>query len=98
MTTTNTTIEHNGTTFAITFDGEANTVLPRWGATVSYPSIADGGPDLSAMPSDLAYPTAEIEAFVSQHVGQPVVFNDCAHAGCDEGGSAWESWRFRAAD
>jgi hypothetical protein len=73
------TIEHNGTHFTVTFDGEANTSLPRWSATVSYLSIEDGGPDLSAMPSALAYPTAEIEAFVSSHVGRPVIFDDCAH-------------------
>ena len=92
--TTKTTIEHNGTHFTVTFDGEANTSLPRWSATVSCPSIEDGGPDLSALPSSQAYPTAEIEAFVSGCVGAPVVFDDCAASGCDA--SAWESWRFRA--
>lgn len=99
MTTeTQTTITHGDHTFTVTFDGEANTTLPRWSATVSYPSIEDGGPDLSALPSSQAYPTAEIETFVSAHVGATVVFDDCANAGCDDGGAAWESWRFRAAD
>ena len=93
--TTETTITHGDHTFTVTFDGEANTALPRWSATVSYPSIQDGGPDLSALPSSQAYPVAEIEAFVSGCVGAPVVFDDCAASGCDAG--AWESWRFRAA-
>ena len=91
--TTETTITHGDHT--VTFDGEANTALPRWAATVSYPSIEDGGPDLSALPSSQASPVAEIEAFVSSCVGHPVVFDNCANAGCDAG--AWESWRFRAA-
>jgi len=94
MTTNTATFTHNGTEFTVEFDGEANTALPRWSATVSYPSIENGGPDLSALPSSQAYPTTEIEAFVSSHVGRPVIFDDCAHAGCDA--SAWESWRFRA--
>ena len=96
MSTTNTaTFTHNGTELTVEFNGEANTVLPRWSATVSYPNIEAGGPDLSALPSSQAYPTAEIEAFVSGCVGAPVVFDDCAASGCDAG--AWESWRFRAA-
>ena len=93
--TTETTITHGDHAFSVCFDGEANTALPRWSATVSYPSIQDGGPDLSALPSSQAYPVAEIEAFVSGCVGAPVVFDDCAASGCDAG--AWESWRFRAA-
>jgi hypothetical protein len=86
------TIEHNGTHFTVTFDGEANTSLPRWSATVSYLSTEDGGPDLSAEPSATAYPTAAIEAFVSACAGQPVVFNGCNGNGCDS--SAWEVWTF----
>ena len=45
MSTTNTaTFTHNGTEFTVEFNGEANTVLPRWSATVGYPSIEAGGP------------------------------------------------------
>ena len=87
------TIKHNDTDFTVSFNGEANTAAPAWDATVGYPSVEDGGPDLSAVPSSEAYPTAAIEAFVSEHVGRRVEFADCTGSGADAG--VWESWRFR---
>ena len=92
MSTTKTSIEHNGTEFTVIFQGAGHTYGPSWNATVCYPSIEDGGPDLSAEPSATAYPTAAIEAFVSACAGQPVVFNGCNGNGCDS--SAWEVWTF----
>jgi hypothetical protein len=90
---TTATIKHNDTDFTVSFNGEANTAAPAWDATVGYPSVEDGGPDLSSGSSMGAYPTEEIEAFVSAQAGQPVRFADCTGSGADAG--VWESWRFR---
>jgi hypothetical protein len=64
-------------------------------ATIGYPSIDEGGPDLSSYASDDAYPHAAIAEYVGTRVGFRVTFRDCTSAGADAG--AWESWRFRAA-
>lgn len=88
---TTTTIEFNDIEFIVSIDSrDADGFGHR--ATISYPSFEESGFDPSAGSED-AYPTAEIEAFVSRCVGRPVTFFDCPHAGCDA--AAWETWRFR---
>lgn len=89
-----TTINHTlptGETITFTVDVKDADALK---ATIGYPAIDAGGPDLSDYRSDDAYPVAAIEAAVAAEVGYPVAFRECTHAGADAG--AYEVWTFRA--
>jgi hypothetical protein len=83
------TIRGESYTFGVEIDGD----LPE--ATITYPAIDAGGPDLSTVPSDEAYPVAAIEAAVSAELGRAVRFARCDAHGA-EGDAAYEVWRFRA--
>ena len=65
------TIRGESYTFGVEIDGD----LPE--ATITYPVIDAGGPDLSTVPGDEAYPVAAIEAAVSAEIGRTVRFARC---------------------